>query len=167
MQGSDVEGSHKEAVQAGLLGRAGALAGGLRPGGVLGFALAVAGIAGALIASGAMIQTAQARGETAAIRQKGETIAREREQAAAMADSLSLPPMATVLAGLRAHLPPDVRLAEAARDGEGVLTIAIDTPDPDALRAALAADRRLARFRERGQEAREDGIRVRLRGEWR
>ncbi|MDO6413617.1 hypothetical protein Q4F19_04400 [Sphingomonas sp. BIUV-7] len=127
--------------------------------------LLVAGLAAAIITGGALWQAAAARAETHALLAQSEAVARDRERVAALAKTLALPPLDATLAALRAHLPPDVRLAEAARDEDGGLEIAIDAPDPDALRAALAADAWLAGFRERGQAARDDGtIRVRLAG---
>lgn len=129
------------------------------------FVLLAAGSAAAGIAIGALWQAEAARSERRALIVQGEAIGRDREQAAAMAHALRLPPLDAVLASLRTHLPPGVRLVEVVRDEAGALTLAIDTPDPDALRATLAADARLGRFREQGQAANGDGtIRVRLVG---
>jgi hypothetical protein len=129
------------------------------------FVLLAAGSAAAGITIGALWQAETANSERSALLVQGEAIGRGREQAAAMAHALSLPPLDAVLASLRTHLPPGVRLIEVARDESGALTLAIDTPDPDALRATLAADARLGRFREQGQAVNDDGtIRVRLMG---
>jgi hypothetical protein len=125
-----------------------------------------AGLAAAAIAIVALWQAEATRADMRALARQGETIAREREQAALTGRALARPTLAATLDLLRAHLPPDIRLIEAARDEDGALSVAIDTPDPDALRAALASDSRLVRLRERGQEVRDDGtIRVRLTGE--
>lgn len=124
------------------------------------------GLAAGATALGAFWQTRLIRAETRALSLQGEALSRDRERADEMGRALAKPPLDAVLALLRAHLPPGLRLIEAVRGEDGALTLAIDTPDPDALRAALAADSRLGRFRERGQVAREDGmIRVRLTGE--
>ncbi|QJU57663.1 hypothetical protein HL653_07555 [Sphingomonas sp. AP4-R1] len=124
------------------------------------------GLAAVTVGIGALWQTGSARERIPALAGQGEGVARDREQAAETGRALARPALDPTLGLLRAHLPPDIRLVEAARGEDGALSLAIDTPDPDALRAALAADSRLARFRERGQEARDDGtIRVRLTGD--
>lgn len=124
------------------------------------------GLAATATMLGALWQTRLARAETRALIVQGEAAGRDREQADALGRALAKPPLDAVLASLRAHLPPGIRLIEAVRGEDGTLSLAIDTPDPDALRAALSSDSRLGRFRERAQDAREDGtIRVRLTGE--
>jgi hypothetical protein len=124
------------------------------------------GMAAGVTMLGALRQARLARADAQAFQLQGEATGRDRERADAIGRALARPPLDSTLALLRAHLPPGIRLIEAARGADGVLSVAIDTPDPDALRAALTADSRLMRFRERGQETREDGmIRVRLAGE--
>ncbi|NIJ07735.1 hypothetical protein FHS31_001345 [Sphingomonas vulcanisoli] len=74
------------------------------------------------------------------------------------------PPLGDELAAVAAHLPPETRLASAARDEAGALIIAIDSADPDALRQTLRADPWFAAFQERGQNIGEGGaIRVTFR----
>lgn len=129
------------------------------------FCLIAIGLAAATIVLGAAAQRASAIEEMRASALQIESDARSREQATAMARTLALPPLDTLLALLRAHLPPDVRLIEASRNEDGNLDLAIDTADPDALRAALAGNPQMAPLRERQQSARDDGtIRVRLSG---
>lgn len=132
----------------------------------IGWMLLAIGLAAGILALGAARQAAAARAGMNALLLAGEGAARDRERAIEIGHALARPPLDATLGLLRAHLPPDIRLIEAAQSEDGALALAIDTPDPDALRAALAADARLARFRERGQEVRDDGtIRVRLSGE--
>lgn len=98
----------------------------------------------------------------------GEGAARAAEahdRLTAFAAAVAQAPLDADLQRIRAHLPPDARLAEAARDESGILTLAIDSADPDILRDSLANDPVLNRLSERGQERRDDGtIRVRLSG---
>lgn len=128
--------------------------------------LLATGLAAVTVAIGSFWQAHIARTETQALLLKGESAGRDRERAAELGKALSARPLDAVLTQLRAHLPPGVRLAEAVRAEDGTLTLSIDTADPDALRAETAADAWLGRFRERGQQVREDGtIRVLLAGE--
>ncbi len=124
------------------------------------------GLAASATALGALWQARLARTGARAFQLQGEATGRDRERAEEIGRALARPPLDVVLALLRAHLPPGIRLIEASRGEDGALSVAIDTPDPDALRATLAADPRLGRFRERAQQVREDGmIRVRLAGD--
>ena len=80
-----------------------------------------------------------------------------RLRAAALAEAFARPTLAATLAAVAAHLPPGTQLAGAERTSGGALRLTIDTPDPDALRAAIGDDAWLARFRERAEDQREDG----------
>lgn len=126
------------------------------------WALFAGGAAAIIIAGSTAWQARNARVETHILLMPNEIVKRADEVARAFA----MPSLETVLAALRTHLPPEVQLVEASRGEEGTLRLTIDTSDPDALRGALAADRWMARFHERGQEKRDDGtIRVRLAGD--
>ncbi|WP_293970952.1 hypothetical protein [Sphingomonas sp.] len=126
-------------------------------------ACAVAMIA---IIAGALVERGAVRSAGAAWASRAEAGSYDRERAVAVAQAMSLPPLDAVLAAVRAHVPPGIRLAEASRGEDGTISLSIDTTDPDALRAALSSDSLLGRLHERGQEARDDGtIRVRLTGE--
>jgi hypothetical protein len=117
-----------------------------------------------LLAVAAIVATVRAnaiRAETQRLIADAPSPATAEAEAQAMARAFARPRMATTLADLAAHLPADAPLAEAERGRDGSLRIAIDTADPDELRALLAADLWFERFRERGQEARAEGrIRV-------
>ena len=130
------------------------------------WSLYAVGGAAIVIAGGAAWQMRNARVETHILLMRNEIVLRDRERIDAMARAFAMPSLDAILAALRTHLPPEVRLVEASRGEDGRLRLAIDTSDPDALRGALAADRWMARFHERGQERRDDGtIRVRLAGD--
>jgi hypothetical protein len=130
------------------------------------WALFAVGAAAIIIAGSTAWQARNARVETHILLMPNEIVVRDRERADEVARALAVPSLETVLAALRTHLPPEVQLVEASRGEEGTLRLTIDTSDPDALRGALAADRWMARFHERGQEKRDDGtIRVRLAGD--
>ena len=78
-------------------------------------------------------------------------------RSARSARRLQGPTLDADLSAIAARLPPGTALVEMARDRAG-LRIAIDTGDPDTLRAALAADPLLARFVPAGQAIRENGV---------
>lgn len=81
----------------------------------------------------------------------------------AISDAFARPRLATSLAELAIHLPSATPLVAAARTRDGALRIALDTADPDELRALLESDPWFARFREKAQETRAEGrIRVTL-----
>jgi hypothetical protein len=109
------------------------------------------GLAAGATMLGALWQMRLAQAETRTLIVQGEASGRDREQAEEMARALAKPPLDAVLASLRAHLPRGMRLIEAARGEDGILSLAIDTPDPDALRAALSADSRLGAFASAGR----------------
>jgi hypothetical protein len=78
---------------------------------------------------------------------------------------MAAPPVSALADRLRAVLPEEAGLAgmELAEGGE--LTVEIETPDPDRLRPALAADPLLGALREVGQAMTQGGtMRVMLRG---
>lgn len=120
----------------------------------------------AALAEGAIwFDIARLRREAGAADEGAARAAEAHDRLAAFAAAVAQPPLDADLQRIRAHLPPDARLAEAARDESGVLTLAIDSADPDLLRESLANDPLLGRLSERGQERRDDGtIRVRLSG---
>jgi hypothetical protein len=133
--------------------------------GTLRFVLLVVALSALVVTIGAVWQARRADADGRALADQTEASVRDRERAAELADALALPRFEAVLGSIAAHLPPGVMLVEAARAEDGALRLAIDTPDPDALRAALAGDPQLRRFRERAQAVRDDGtIRVRLEG---
>lgn len=75
------------------------------------------------------------------------------------------PAASAVLTRLAGILPADTGLASIGRDEAGMLTIQIDTPDPDRIRPILGADPLFGALRETGQAATDDGaIRVTLKG---
>ncbi len=91
-----------------------------------------------------------------------ETALRAR---AAIAPLMAGPTIGALALRLATVLPDEAGLHAMARGADGVLTIEIDTPDPDRLRPALAADPLLAGLDEVGQAPTDDGaIRVTLRG---
>jgi hypothetical protein len=128
--------------------------------GLLGVALLV------LLAMIAIVATIRAgRIESATRRLIADTPAPAAGQAEAqaMAHAFARPRLATTLAGLAEHLPAGTLLAEASRNRDGSLRIALDTADPDELRPLLAADPWFEAFHERAQERRAEGrIRVTL-----
>lgn len=78
---------------------------------------------------------------------------------------LAAPSISDLIQRLSATLPAGDTVADAARDAHGILTIDIETIDPDELRRALARDAKLAKLRETGQSATDRGtMRVTLRG---
>lgn len=83
----------------------------------------------------------------------------------ASARALPAPPMpGPTMMRLARALPSDARLAWVALGSDGAIEVAIDAPDPDLLRMALANDALLGRLHERDQRVRPDGrIRVLLR----
>jgi formylglycine-generating enzyme required for sulfatase activity len=118
-------------------------------------------VALALVAIGATIRARQVEAETATRLQAAPASSASPAEAQAMADAFALPRLATTLAGLAGHLPSGAPLAAAARNRDGTLRIAIDTADPDELRALLSGDDWFRNFRERGRETRPEG-RIRL-----
>ena len=82
-----------------------------------------------------------------------------------LAAALSRPTIGDIVRRLSAVLPQNASLVRAASDTKGILTIEIDTPDPDRLRLAISGDPLLGTLSEAGQKRTEDGaIRVSLRG---
>ncbi len=76
------------------------------------------------------------------------------------------PTITAMVARLRAALPEEAGLAGLSRDEGGALTIEVETPDPDRLRSALAADPLLATLRNSGQTMTDGGtIMVILQGQ--
>lgn len=85
-----------------------------------------------------------------------------RPQVAAI---MGAPTMTDRLARLAAVLPAEAGLVRFERDEAGELTLIVETPDPDRLRAALAADPGFAALRETGQTMTDGGtISVTLKG---
>lgn len=78
---------------------------------------------------------------------------------------MAAPALSSIVARLRGALPDEAGLAAIAISDDGALTIDIETPDPDRLRGALAADPLLGALREFGQSRTGGGtIRVSLKG---
>lgn len=81
------------------------------------------------------------------------------------AAALSRPTVSDIARRLAAVLPQNASLAFMSADGQGRLTIGIDTPDPDRLRLAIATDALLASLSETAQTRTDEGaIRVTLQG---
>jgi hypothetical protein len=70
---------------------------------------------------------------------------------------MAIPSLTGLADRLRATLPEDAGLAAMALAESGELTIELETPDPDRLRTALAADPLLASLRETGQRRTDGG----------
>lgn len=121
--------------------------------------LALAAVATMATAAALAATVARARVEAAAARIALDTADAEATRAAAagIASGIAQPTLAATLAALAVKLPPDLRLVEVRRGRDGALRLVLDAPDPDAVRARLKADPWLARFRTRGEDAREDG----------
>lgn len=69
----------------------------------------------------------------------------------------AVPPLSAVAEQLAAALPDDAGIESLSLTPEGELLVEIVTPDPDALRSALAADPLLASLGERSQSRTEAG----------
>jgi hypothetical protein len=70
---------------------------------------------------------------------------------------MAIPSLTGLADRLRATLPEDAGLAAMALAESGELTIELETPDPDRLRTALAADPLLSSLRETGQRRTDGG----------
>lgn len=109
-------------------------------------------------------EAARARADAAAIAEHiAPRQARAAEQARArtvLSRLLERPTMGATLELLAGALPPDARVTRVGRDAAGQLRVEIDTPDPDALRAALRHVPALAALRETGQQRGDAGMRV-------
>lgn len=117
----------------------------------------------ALVALGATIRARRIEAATRQALIDRPSPALAEAEAAIMAEAFARPRAAATLADLAIHLPSATPLAEATRARDGTLRIALDTADPDALRALLGADRWFERFHEKAQEDRGEGrIRVAL-----
>lgn len=82
-----------------------------------------------------------------------------------LASAMSRPTIGGLIQRLSAAIPQSASIASVMTDAKGQLTIAVETPDPDRLRLAIAADPLLARLAETGQSRTDDGaMRVTLRG---
>lgn len=105
-----------------------------------------------------------ARGQAPAIAAYARVAAVERARAD-VAAVMAVPSLSGVVARLRAALPEEAGLAAMGIAEDGALTVEIETPDPDRLRGALAADSLLGSLRETGQTRTDGGtIRVVLAG---
>lgn len=82
-----------------------------------------------------------------------------------VATTIAAPTVSETTARLAAALPAGAGLVSLSRGDGGELTLAIETPDPDSLRPALAADPGLGGLREVGQTMTDGGtISVTFRG---
>jgi len=78
---------------------------------------------------------------------------------------MAVPPLGALVARLRTVLPDEAGLGAMDLAETGELTVEIETPDPDRLRAAFAADPLFGSLRETGQAMTDGGtIRVTLQG---
>ncbi|ATE63527.1 hypothetical protein [Rhizorhabdus dicambivorans] len=78
---------------------------------------------------------------------------------------MTSPPVSAVVVRLARLLPPDTGLAAVSLDEGGALVIEVETPDPDALRGALAADPLFAGLDEVGQTRTDEAtLQVTLKG---
>lgn len=78
---------------------------------------------------------------------------------------MAAPSLSSLAARLRSALPEDAGLAGIALSDDGALSVEIETPDPDRLRTALAADPLLGALREIAQTQTGSGtMRVSLKG---
>ncbi|WP_404711965.1 hypothetical protein [Sphingomonas sp. MMS24-J13] len=117
----------------------------------------------ATIAIVATIEARRIEAETARQVSEAPSPAAGEAEARTIARAFAQPRLASTLADLARHLPSATPLAEAGRNRDGALRIALDAADPDELRALLAADAWFEDFRERGQAERVEGrIRVTL-----
>ncbi len=79
--------------------------------------------------------------------------------------AMQAPAISQLVARLAAALPADAGLAGLSLDERGGLVVEVETPDPDRLRPALAADPLLGRLEEVGQVMTDEGtMRVTLKG---
>lgn len=88
----------------------------------------------------------------------------EAEERAGMAALLARPRAIAVLNALAETLPADARIVRMSRDGTGVLTLEVATPDPAELRAALRGDARFAALRSIAERRGDAGMVVTLKG---
>jgi len=107
---------------------------------------------------------ALAEREAAAIRRAMGAALAEQARGSAEA-AMAIPSLGSLAARLRTHLPAEAGLSAMALDERGVFLVEIETPDPDRLRSAFAADPLLGSLREVGQARTGGGtIRVSLNG---
>jgi hypothetical protein len=117
----------------------------------------------ATIAIVAIIAAHRIEAATARYLAEAPSPAASEAEARTIARAFAQPRLASTLADLARHLPAATPLAEATRNRDGALRIALDAADPDELRASLASDTWFEDFRERGQAERAEGrIRVTL-----
>ena len=114
---------------------------------------------GALVVIGLWLTFAArtAQNQADALRAQSAAAAEQEANALAEAEGEGVVAISTTLDALAQHLPASVSLASAEGRPGGAIRIAVDTPDPDLLRQALAGDPWFDRFRERGQEQHDDG----------
>jgi hypothetical protein len=111
----------------------------------------------AVLAAGLTFAAHATRKQADALRLQSAAAAASEAAARADAEGQGVVPISVTLDALSQHLPAAVSLVSAEGRPGGTIRIAIDTPDPDLLRQALAADPWFDRFRERGQEQHDDG----------
>ena len=85
-----------------------------------------------------------------------ERLAKERVRRVA-APVMTAPAITEVMERLAGILPPNTGLAEAKRDAAGVLTIVLETSDPDQIRPMLARDSLFRSMRDIGQARTDQG----------
>jgi len=85
-----------------------------------------------------------------------ERLASERVRRVA-APVMTAPAVTEVMERLAGILPPDTGLAEAKRDAAGVLTVVLETSDPDQIRPVLARDPLFGSMRDIGQARTDQG----------
>jgi len=85
-----------------------------------------------------------------------ERLAKERVRRGA-APVMTAPAITEVMERLAGILPPNTGLAEAKRDAAGVLTIVLETSDPDQIRPMLARDPLFRSMRDIGQARTDQG----------
>lgn len=121
-----------------------------------------------LTISGARMLAAQERAQAAQL--EAQLAPRLARRASAEQARELLSPVAgratlgATLEALARGLPKDASVVRAERGADGVLELALRTPDPDALRAALRRVPALAGLREVGQQRSDAAMIVMLRG---
>lgn len=86
------------------------------------------------------------------------------EERAGVAALLARPRGIALLNGLAETMPDDARIVRMSRDGAGIVTLEIATPDPAELRAALRGDARFAALRSIAERRGDAGMVVTLKG---
>jgi len=118
---------------------------------------------------GAQILTAQARSDTATLRQGlAPRVAAERGADAARAEMRAAtggPLLGVTLEAIARALPADAALLRAERTRDGAVEIEVSTPDPDRLRPALRSLAGIGTFRNIGQRQGESGMIASFRAE--